>query len=93
MQPTFSDALTNNTPYWGAQAIRAARDSEGFFISVTDKEVAGMLQELGKKEGLYLEPAGAVSVTGLRKAILEKPRVKLCKQKRHYNYLFKRFTL
>jgi threonine synthase len=72
MQPTFSDALKNNTPYWGEQAIRAARDSKGFFISVTDKEVAGILFELGKKEGLYLEPAGAVSVTGLKKVLQEK---------------------
>ena len=72
MQPTFSDALKNNTPYWGAQAIRAARESDGFFIAVTDQEVAGMMLELGKKEGLYLEPAGAVSVTGLRKVMQEK---------------------
>ncbi len=31
-----------------------------------------MMLELGQKEGLYLEPAGAVSVTGLKKALQEK---------------------
>ena len=71
MLPSFSDALKNNTPYWGAQALAAARDSGGFFISVTDREVAAMIIELGEKEGLYLEPAGAVSVAGLKKAIGE----------------------
>lgn len=71
IRPSFSDALKNNTPYWGARALSAARDSGGFFISVTDREVARMMLVLGKKEGLYLEPAGAAAMTGLKKAIGE----------------------
>jgi threonine synthase len=71
-QPSFSDALMNNSPYWGARAIAAARDSGGFFISVADEDVARMLTELGSGEGIFLEPAGAVAVAGLKKALNEK---------------------
>jgi len=68
---SFSDALTNNNPYWGARAIAAVRDAGGLFISVTDEEVATMLVELGTREGLFLEPAGAVAVAGLNKILNE----------------------
>ncbi len=62
-KPSISDALMNNNPYWGKAAIRAARDSGGFFISVSDREVVDCLKQLGAKEGIFVEPAGAVAVT------------------------------
>jgi len=67
--PSFSDALMNNNPYWGRQALIAARKTGGFFISVSDNEVADAIRDLGSEEGVFTEPAGAVSVAGLRKAI------------------------
>ena len=71
-QPSFSDALMNNTPYWGNQALRAVRESGGIMISVSDEEVAEMILRLGATEGLFVEPAGAVSVAGLKKLSEEK---------------------
>ena len=70
-QPTISDALTNANPYWGARAIAAARDTDGLFISISDEEMDRMRTELAAKEGLFLEPAGAASVAGLYKALIE----------------------
>ena len=70
-QPTISDALTNNNPYWGARAIAVVRDTGGLFISVSDEEVDRMRIELGAEEGLFLEPAGAAAVAGLYKALSE----------------------
>ena len=67
--PSFSDALMNNTPYWGKRALVAARETNGFFLSVSDQEVADAIRHLGSREGLFAEPAGAVSVAGLRKAV------------------------
>jgi threonine synthase len=69
--PSFSDALMNNNPYWGRQALVAARETGGFFISVSDTEVADAIRSLGVGEGIFTEPAGAVSVAGLRKALKE----------------------
>jgi threonine synthase len=70
-QPTISDALTNANPYWGARAIAAVRDTDGLFISISDEEMDRMRVELGAKEGLFLEPAGAASAAGLYKALNE----------------------
>jgi len=70
-QPTISDALTNNNPYWGARAIAVVRDTGGLFISVSDEEMDSARKELGAAEGLFLEPAGAAAVAGLYKALRE----------------------
>lgn len=71
-KPSFSDALMNNNPYWGAHALTAVRKTEGFFISVSDREVADSIRVLGSSEGLFTEPAGAVAFAGLQKSLLEK---------------------
>ncbi|MEJ2168725.1 MAG: threonine synthase [Desulfobacterales bacterium] len=71
IKPTISDALTNSTPYWGNRAIVAARETGGFFFSVTDEDVTLMAAEIGAAEGLYLEPAGAAAPAGLGRALNE----------------------
>ncbi len=71
-EPSFSDALMNNTPYWGNQALRAVRESGGIMVSVSDGEVADTIRKLGSTEGLFVEPAGAVPVAGLIKLSAEK---------------------
>jgi threonine synthase len=73
-KPSFSDALMNNNPYWGKRAVMAARDTGGLILSVSDDEVAETIRLLGSTEGLFMEPAGAVSVAGLR-SVLAKNRV------------------
>ncbi len=71
-RPSFSDALMNNNPFWGAAALRASRETGGVFLSVTDDEVAAMIRTLSSQEGLFVEPAGAVAVAGLAKLIAER---------------------
>lgn len=78
-KPSFSDALMNNNPYWSARALIAARTTDGFFISVSDQEVADAIRLLGSSEGLFLEPAGAVAFAGLKKALEEKRSLPLKK--------------
>jgi len=69
---SFSDALMNNNPYWGAAAIAAVCETGGIFLSVTDDEVAAMIRTLSAQEGLFVEPAGAVAVAGLVRLIDER---------------------
>lgn len=76
-KPSFSDALMNNNPYWGKQAVRAARETGGLFLSVSDTEVADMIRKLGSVEGLFVEPAGAAAVAGLKKMMSENRMPKL----------------
>ncbi len=77
-EPSFSDALMNNAPYWGNQALAAVRESDGLMVSVSDAQVADAIRRLGSTEGLFVEPAGAVTVAGLKKLAAEKrlPTVK-----------------
>ena len=70
--PSFSDALMNNSPYWGNQALGAVRETGGIMVSVSDQEVADAIRGLGATEGLFVEPAGAVTVAGLKKLSAEK---------------------
>ncbi len=70
-RPSFSDALMNNNPYWGAAALRVSRETGGIVLSVTDDELAAMIRTLSSQEGLFVEPAGAVAVAGLAKLIAE----------------------
>jgi len=71
-RPSFSDALMNNSPTWGAAALKAARETGGIFLSVTDEEVAAMIRSLSAQEGLFVEPAGAVAVAGVAKLMAER---------------------
>ena len=54
--------LTHCHPPDGLEALDAVRASEGFFVSVTDDEALDGQQQLGRGEGIYVEPSsGAVA--------------------------------
>jgi threonine synthase len=64
---TFAFAIECGDPLDGQKALNALRNSKGFGETVTDKEILFILKLLAKKEGLYVEPAGAVSLAGMLK--------------------------
>lgn len=66
-KPTLSDALTNRRPFLGIYALHAARETHGCVVSVSDQEFIRTIELLGAKEGLFVEPAGAISVAALTK--------------------------
>jgi threonine synthase len=64
---TLADSISVDLPRDGVRAVRAARDTGGTYITVTDKEILSAIAELGKV-GVFAEPAGAASYAGLVKA-------------------------
>ena len=50
-------------------ALQSIRDSEGAAVEVTDEEVLHTVRSLSETEGLFVEPAGAVSVASLRRLV------------------------
>lgn len=64
---SISDALMHRRPFQGIQALRAARETNGLFVSISDEEFIRTIRLLAAKEGLFLEPAGAISVAALIK--------------------------
>ncbi len=64
---SISDAIMNNNPYWGKYCLQAVRNTGGTVISVSDAEFLDGIRNLAKQEGLFVEPAGAVTVAALPK--------------------------
>jgi threonine synthase len=64
---TLADSISVDLPRDGVRAVRAARDTGGTYITVSDEEILSAIAELGKV-GIFAEPAGAASYAGLVKA-------------------------
>jgi threonine synthase len=54
-------------PRDGVRAVRAARETDGTYITVSDNEILSAIAELGRV-GVFAEPAGAAAYAGLVKA-------------------------
>ena len=49
------------------RAVRATRETNGTYITVSDEEILQAIAELGKN-GVFAEPAGAAAYAGMVKA-------------------------
>lgn len=64
---TVADSISVDLPRDGIRAVRAARETNGTYITVTDDEIIQAIAELGGM-GIFAEPAGAAAYAGLVKA-------------------------
>lgn len=62
---TIATAIECGSPMDGERALSAARVSGGFAGAVTDSEILKAREILARREGIFAEPAGAVSLAGL----------------------------
>jgi threonine synthase len=65
---TLADSISVDLPRDGVRAVRAARETRGSYILVSDEEILAAIAALGKA-GIFAEPAGATSYAGLVKAV------------------------
>ncbi len=65
---TLADSISVGNPRDPHKALRAARDSGGYFLTVTDSEIAAAQGELALKEGIYAEPAAAAAYAGYKRS-------------------------
>ncbi len=65
---TIADSISVDLPRDGVRAVRAARETGGGFVLVSDDEIIAAIAELGKV-GIFAEPAGATSYAGMQKAL------------------------
>jgi threonine synthase len=65
---TLADSISVDLPRDGVRAVRAARDTQGTYLVVSDPEILAGIAALGKV-GIFAEPAGATSYAGLLKAV------------------------
>jgi len=64
---TIADSISVDLPRDGVRAVRAATQTGGTFITVSDDEILRAIAELGQV-GVFAEPAGATAYAGLVRA-------------------------
>ncbi len=69
---TIADSINVGVPRDGVKALKAIRESNGFFISVSDEEIIEAIKEVARKTGIFVEPAAGAAFAGLKKSLLEK---------------------
>ncbi|NJC98356.1 MAG: threonine synthase [Anaerolineae bacterium] len=63
---TIADSISVDLPRDGVRAVRAAKETDGTYITVSDEEILKAIAELGRA-GIFAEPAGATAYAGLIK--------------------------
>jgi threonine synthase len=66
---TVATAIRIGAPVSWKKAVKAIRDSGGIAETVTDDEILGAQKTLSRLEGLFVEPASASSIAGLKKLV------------------------
>jgi threonine synthase len=68
---TIADSISVDLPRDGVRAVRAAKETGGAYITVSDEEIISGIGELGRY-GIFVEPAGSTSYVGMKKALEKK---------------------
>ena len=66
---TIATAIRIGAPVSWKKAVKAIRDSGGTAETVTDDEILDAQKTLSRLEGLFVEPASASSIAGLKKLL------------------------
>jgi threonine synthase len=65
---TLADSISVDLPRDGVRAVRAASQTGGAYLTVSDAEILVAIADLGQA-GIFAEPAGAAAYAGLHKAL------------------------
>jgi threonine synthase len=65
---TLADSIAVDLPRDGVRAVRAASETNGGYLTVSDDDILAALADLGQV-GIFAEPAGATSYAGLKEAL------------------------
>jgi len=68
---TLADSISVSMPRDGARAVRAARETRGAFLTVSDDDILAAMRDLARGAAVFAEPAGAAAYAGLAKAMRE----------------------
>jgi len=65
---TIADSISVDLPRDGVRAVRAARQTDGGYVVVSDQKILEGIAALGRA-GIFAEPAGAAAYAGLVRAL------------------------
>lgn len=73
MQPqpadTVADSISAGLPRDRAKALRAARETNGGFLAVSDGDIIASIPKLARLTGVFAEPAAAAVYAGAKRAV------------------------
>lgn len=72
LQATWAEGIAIAEPIRGAQILRAVRESEGYFVSVSENEIVRALRA-ACRQGFYVEPTAAATLAGVRQYARQAP--------------------
>jgi len=64
---TLADSISVGLPRDQIKALKAVRESDGAFVTVSDSEILEAISSLAKNAGVFAEPAGATAFAGIKK--------------------------
>lgn len=64
---TLATAIRIGSPVNWTKVLRAIKESDGTAETVTDSEILDAQRQLARDEGIFVEPASAASIAGLKK--------------------------
>ena len=64
---TIADSISVGYPRDGYKALRAAYETQGVFISVSDTQIMQAQYDMSKNEGIFCEPAASAAYAGYLK--------------------------
>jgi len=67
---TIATAIRIGAPVNWKKAVKAIKDSGGLAETVSDREIIEAQKLLASQEGIFVEPASAASIAGLKKLVL-----------------------
>ncbi len=66
---SVADSIVASLPRDRIKALRAVRETDGVYLSVTDQEILAAIPALAQGCGVFAEPAAAAAYAGLVKAV------------------------
>ena len=66
---TLADSIAVGVPRNPVKALRAISESGGVVVNVSDEEIMAAMRLLGRRAGVFAEPAGAAGTAGVKKAV------------------------
>lgn len=64
---TLADSISVGVPRDRVKALRAAEETGGQYVAVSDEEILDAMRRLGREAAIFAEPAGAAGFAGLIK--------------------------
>lgn len=66
---TIADSISAGLPRDRAKALRAVRQTDGAFVSVSDEDIIASIPVFARLTGVFAEPAAAAVYAGARRAV------------------------